>query len=341
MAPTGVNRQWIYKQRPQDAVGVEHFEMREVALPTAGAGQLLVRVLVASVSPGQRAWMMTDTYRPRLQPGEVMASYGLAEVVESRSEGFTPGDIVDGDFGWQDYAVVAPGAVRRRQAGIPLEWLVGVLNLTGFAAHVGLFEVARPWPGETVVVSGAGGATGCVAVQLVKLAGCRVVAIAGGAAKGQWLVEELGADAAVDYKSGDLDGQLQAACPEGIDVYFDNTGGEILAAVLARMNAHGRVACCGSVSQYNQDDWGEGPRGVPGVLVAKRIRMQGFVVFDHLHRRPNVESGFLELLRSGKLKAPVQTVDRLENAPQALIDLLEGRNRGKMMVSVASPRQPR
>lgn len=336
MTLSRVNRQWIYKQRPQDSVGLEHFEMRESAVPKAGDGQLLVRLLVASVSPGQRAWMMMDTYRPRLQPGEVMASYGLAEVLESHSDDFAPGDIVDGDFGWQDYAVVDAGAARRRQSGIPLEWLVGVLNLTGFAAHVGLFEVARPRPGDTVVVSGAGGATGCVAVQLARLAGCRVVAIAGGAAKCRWLVEELGADVAVDYKSGDLVGQLQAACPAGIDAYFDNTGGEILAAVLSRMNVHGRVACCGAVSQYNQDGWGEGPHGVPGVLVAKRIRMQGFVVFDHLHRRPNVESALLELLRSGKLKAPVQVVEGLEHAPQALIDLLEGRNRGKMMVSVNS-----
>ena len=331
----GVNRQWIFAKRPSDGVALEHFQFRESEMPTPIRGQVLVRLLVVSVSPGQRAWMMTDTYRPQLQVGEVMASYGLAEVIESQSSSLSPGDIVDGDFGWQDFAVVDASAIRRRQSGVPMEWLVGALNLTGFAAYVGMFEVLRVQPGATVVVSGAAGATGCIAMQLARLVGCRVVTIAGGPDKCKWLALELGASATVDYKAGDMAGQLRVACPNGIDAYFDNTGGEILAEVLRQMNTHGRVACCGAVSQYNQGAWGEGPVGVPGILVAKRIRMQGFVVFDYNHLRPAAELALLELLRAGKLQAPVQVQEGLENAPQSLVDLLEGRNRGKMMVRVS------
>jgi len=330
-----MNRQWIYSKRPEGAVGHEHFELRRSEIPKPGPGQILARMRAVSVDPAQRAWMMTRTYRPMLKPGEIMPAFALAEVVESNAPGFAPGDIVDGDLGWQDYVLVSPKDVRHRDPGHPLEHLIGVLNITGLTAYFGLLEVGRPRPGETVVVSGAAGAVGCIAVQIARLAGCRVVGVAGGADKCRWLTDELGVDAAVDYKAGGLRDALKAACPLGIDVYFDNTGGEILEAVLSLMNQGGRVACCGAVSQYDAAEWGAGPRGVPGLLVARRIRMEGFIVMDYYNRRRAAEASLSDWLKSGALKAPVDVVEGLEHAPQALVDLLGGRNRGKMMVRVS------
>jgi len=338
MPATDVNRQWIYAQRPTGAVGLEHFRLQETSIPVPGPGQALVRLRVLSVDPAQRAWMMTRTYRPQLQPGEVMAAFGIGEVMESNVPDLAPGDLVDGDLGWQDFALVTPESVRVRNKNESLEHLIGVLGITGLTAYFGLLEVGRPRPGETVVVSGAAGAVGCIAVQIARIAGCRVVAVAGGAEKCRWLTEELGVDAAVDYKAGNLREALKAACPDGIDVYFDNTGGEILEVSLSLMNAHGRVACCGAVSQYNQADWGGGPSGVPGVLVAKRIRMEGFLVMDFYKQRKAAERTLSNWIRHGQLNPCMDIVEGLENAPKALIDLLHGTNRGKMMVRIGATR---
>jgi len=335
MSATTRNRQWIYVSRPEAALGAEHFELRGGGLPAPEAGQALVRVRAISVDPAQRAWMKAATYRPQLQPGEVMAAYGLAEVVDSRTPELQSGDIVEGDFGWQDYAVIAPGAVVKRDKAQSLEHLIGVLNITGLTAYFGLLDIGRPRPGETVVVSAAAGAVGCIAVQLARLAGCRVVGIAGGPKKCRWLVDELGVDAAVDYKAGHLAADLAAACPRGVDVYFDNTGGDILEQALLLMNLQGRVVCCGAVSQY---DAGGAPRGVgagmPGVLVRKRVRMQGFIVFDYYGQRASAEAELVNLIKAGSLKTPVEIVDGLERAPQALIDLLKGLHQGKKMIRV-------
>ncbi|WP_150305204.1 NADP-dependent oxidoreductase [Pseudomonas saliphila] len=338
MPATDVNRQWIYAQRPTGAVGLEHFRLQETSIPVPGPGQALVRLRGLSVDPAQRAWMMTRTYRPQLQPGEVMAAFGIGEVMESNVPDLAPGDLVDGDLGWQDFALVTPESVRVRNKNESLEHLIGVLGITGLTAYFGLLEVGRPRPGETVVVSGAAGAVGCIAVQIARIAGCRVVAVAGGAEKCRWLTEELGVDAAVDYKAGNLREALKAACPDGIDVYFDNTGGEILEVSLSLMNAHGRVACCGAVSQYNQADWGGGPSGVPGVLVAKRIRMEGFLVMDFYKQRKAAERTLSNWIRHGQLNPSMDIVEGLENAPKALIDLLHGTNRGKMMVRIGATR---
>lgn len=337
MPTADLNRQWIYAQRPSGAVGLEHFRLQETPVPVPGPGQALVRLRGLSVDPAQRAWMMTRTYRPQLQPGEVMAAFGIGEVMESNVPGLVPGDLVDGDLGWQDFALVTPESVRVRNRNESLEHLIGVLGITGLTAYFGLLDVGRPRSGETVLVSGAAGAVGCIAVQIARIAGCRVVAVAGGAEKCRWLVEELGVDAAVDYKAGNLREALKAACPRGVDVYFDNTGGEILEITLSLMNAHGRVACCGAVSQYNQADWGGGPSGVPGVLVAKRIRMEGFLVMDFYKQRKAAERTLSDWIRQGQLKPCMDIVEGLENAPQALIDLLRGANRGKMMVRIGTP----
>jgi NADPH-dependent curcumin reductase CurA len=335
MPTPAANRQWIYAKRPEGELRAECFELRNGASPAARPGEALVRVRAISVDPAQRAWMRAATYRPRLEPGEVMAAYGVAEVIESMTADLQPGDMVEGDFGWQDYATVSSGQVTRRDKAQALTHLIGVLNITGLTAYFGLLDIGRPRPGETVVVSAAAGAVGCIAVQLARLAGCHVVGVAGGADKCRWLSEELGVHAVVDYKAPGLREALAAACPRGVDVYFDNTAGDILEAALDLMNQKGRVVCCGAVSQYNQTGSVRGlGAGMPGVLIRKRIRMEGFIVFDHYAQRNSAEAALMELIRSGALKAPVEIVRGLEQAPQALINLLQGRHRGKMMIQL-------
>ena len=211
---------------------------------------------------------------------------------------------------------------------------MGVLGITGLTAYFGLLDVGRPRAGETVLVSGAAGAVGAVAGQLAKIAGCRVVGTTGGPEKCEWLTRELGFDAAVDYKAGGLHHQLKAACPSGIDVYFDNTGGEMLTAAIARMNLWGRVVCCGNISQYDTATPAGGPANVPGLLVTKRIRMEGFVVMDFYQRRAQAEAALADLLAQGKLKAPVDVVEGFDKMPAALVGLFAGHNRGKLMVRV-------
>jgi NADPH-dependent curcumin reductase CurA len=214
------------------------------------------------------------------------------------------------------------------------EHILGVLGITGLTAYFGLLDVGRPRPGETVLVSGAAGAVGTIAGQIAKIAGCRVIGTAGGADKCAWVKNELGFDEVLDYKAGGIHKQLKAAAPEGIDVYFDNTGGDVLAAAIARMNMWGRVVCCGNVSQYDTATPEPGPMGVPGFLVTKRIRMEGFVVMDFYNRRKQGENALAAWLESGKLKAPVDIVEGFEKMPSALTGMFAGKNRGKLLVRV-------
>jgi NADPH-dependent curcumin reductase CurA len=329
-----MNRHWIYRERPTDHVAVTHFEWREGPQPVAGPGEVLVRVQMLSVDPSQRIWMAGPSYRPMLVPGTVMASYGVGEVVASQAPGFAPGDRVEGDLGWQDYVALPAQALRQRDPSRSIEQLVGALGITGTTAYIGLFEVGRPSPGETVLVSGAAGAVGSIALQAAVLAGCRVVGVAGGQAKCDRLLA-LGAHAAVDYKAGALRVDLKRACPDGIDVFFDNTAGDVLEAALPSMNVGGRIVCCGAVSVYDQARAPVGPRGVPALLIARRLRMEGFVVLDHAHRLPAAEAALARWLDEGRIVAPTHVVRGLAHAPQALVDLLAGANVGKMMVQVA------
>jgi NADPH-dependent curcumin reductase CurA len=330
-----MNRQWLYRRRPEGLLDASAFEWRtDTAVPGPAPGEVLVRVQMLSVDPSQRTWMAGPSYRPMLQPGSVMASYGVGEVIASQAPGFAPGDRVEGDLGWQDYAALPAAALRRRDAARPIEQIVGVLGITGVTACIGLLDIGHPRPGDTVLVSGAAGAVGTVALQVARLAGCRVVGVAGGAPKCAQLLA-LGADAAVDYKAGALRADLKQACPNGIDVFFDNTAGAVLEAALPSMNVGGRIVCCGAISAYDQLGAPPGPSGVPALLIARRLRMEGFVVLDHAHRRDNAEAALARWLDAGTLRAPVQVVPGLEQAPQALIDLLAGRNLGKLMLRVA------
>jgi len=331
---SGINRQWIYARKPEAAVGPEHFELREAALPDAGAGEVLVRATLLSLDPASRAWMQAVTYRSMLAPGDVMAGWGVGEVVESNAEGFARGDLVSGEFGWQEFAVLPASQLAKHDKSQRPEHILGVLGVTGLTAYFGMLDVGRPRPGETVLVSGAAGAVGSIAGQIARIAGCRVIGTTRGAEKCAWLTNELGFDAAIDYRTSDFYRRLKAAVPKGIDVYFDNTGGEVLAAALGRMNLFGRVVCCGNVSQYEAAAPASGPAGVPGFLVTKRIRMEGFIVMDFYGRRAHAEAALAAWIVEGKLKAPVDVIAGFDQLPAALAGMFAGRNRGKLLVRV-------
>lgn len=330
-----INRQWIFKQRPTGAVGPEHFEMKESPVPSPREGEVLVKNRLLSIDPANRAWMNGATYRGQLEGGQVMDGFAIGEVVESTVPHLKSGDIVEGSLGWQDYAVKPARELAKRSGEYPLEMLLGVLGITGLTAYYGILDVARIRAGETVLVSGAAGAVGSIAGQIARIAGCRVIGTAGGQEKCDWLVSELGFDGAVDYKAGNVRRSLKPLCPEGIDAYFDNTGGEVLEAALALMNLHGRIACCGNVSQYNTGAAPAGTASVPGFLVTKRIKMEGFIVMDFMATRAKAEAALHGWMQSGKLKAPTDILEGLEQAPAGLAGMFEGRNKGKMAVRVS------
>jgi NADPH-dependent curcumin reductase CurA len=304
-------------------------------MPAPAAGEVLIRNRLLSIDPANRAWMNGATYRAQLTGGSVMDGFALGEVVESRDERHQPGDIVEGSLGWQDFAVKPGSELVQRDKGLALETQIGLLGITGLTAYHGMLDVARIRAGETVLVSSAAGAVGSVAGQIARLSGCRVIGIAGGHEKCDWLVEELGFDGAIDYKQGNVRRALKALCPEGIDAYFDNTGGEALDAALSLMNTFGRVACCGNVSQYNVARTGSGPPGVPGFLVTKRIRMEGFLFGDFKASREKAESMLRRWAAANELKGVVDIEEGLENAPAALIRMFDGRSRGKLCVRIS------
>ncbi len=318
----------------QCKIAPDTFQWTEGPIPVPGEGEALVRTRMLSLDPANRAWMMGKTYRDALEPGQVMSGFAIGEVVDSKSSGLKAGDIVEGDWGWQDYAALPARRLTKRTTKAPFELLVGPLSITGLTAYFGLLHIGQPKPGDTVLVSAAAGAVGTMAGQIAKLAGCRVVGTAGGQDKCDWLMRDLGFDAAVDYKAGGVFRALKAVCPSGIDVYFDNTGGPVLDAALSLMNLRGRIVCCGNVSQYDVEKPAPGPMAVPGLVVTKRLRLEGFVVMDFFDQRAEAEARLARWVEEGKIKAIVDIVDGLDQAPRALIGLFEGRNKGKMAVRV-------
>jgi NADPH-dependent curcumin reductase CurA len=328
----GINRQILLVEKPSGKLGPEHFRLTEAAIPVPKDGEVLLRVHYISLDAANRAWMHGATYRSAVEANAVMAGGGIAEVIASNAPGFAAGDIVFGDTGWQDYAVVGARHLTRMPRIEPLTYLLSVYGIAGLTAYFGLLQVGRPKPGDTVVVSAAAGSVGSIVGQIARIKGCTVVGIAGGADKCHWLTSELGFDAAVDYKSGPVFKQLKAAAPKGIDVYFDNVGGDILEACIAQMNLFGRIACCGAISQYDGAPSPHGPRGVPGTIVVKRLTMQGFIVMDFDDQRAQALDDLQAWVASGQLKVHEDVIGGLENTPQALIGLLAGDNRGKRMV---------
>jgi NADPH-dependent curcumin reductase CurA len=329
------NRQIVLDRLPQgDKLGPEHFRLVDGVRPTPGEGEVLLRTRYISLDAANRAWMQGATYRSALESGQVMAGGALAEVVESNAGHLAPGDMVFADTGWQNYAVLPGKRLAKLPTLEPVTHLMSVYGIAGLTAYFGLLECGKPKAGETVVVSAAAGSVGSIVGQIAKLKGCKVVGVAGGAEKGRWLVDELGFDAALDYKAGSLRQQMKEAVPEGIDVYFDNTGGEIFETCLFAMKNFGRIACCGAVSQYDGAAPPHGPRGIPGLIVTKRLTLRGFVVMDFDDQR---EAALKELhgwVASGQLKVQEDIIEGLENTPAALIGLLNGENRGKRMIKI-------
>ena len=329
-----INRQVLLVEKPAGKLGPEHFKMSEAAIPEPKDGEALLRVRYISLDAANRAWMHGATYRAAVEANTVMAGGGIGEVVSSKAPEVKPGDIVFGDTGWQTYAAVPAKHLTKMPKIEPMTHLLSVYGIAGLTAYFGLLEIGKPKTGETVVVSAAAGSVGSIVGQIAKIKGCRVVGIAGGSDKCNWLTSELGFDAAVDYKDGAVFKALRAAAPKGIDVYFDNVGGDILEACLAQMNNRGRIACCGAISQYDGVPSAHGPRGVPGLIVVKRLIMQGFIVMDFMDRSDQALKELQTWVASGKLKVQEDVIEGLENTPKALIGLLAGENRGKRMIKV-------
>lgn len=329
------NRQILLDRLPGgERLAPEHFALNNGERPIPGAGEVLLKTRYISLDAANRAWMQGATYRSALQGGQVMAGGGISEVVQSNVDHLKPGDLVFADAGWQEYAVLPGKSLRKAPDLKPETHLLSVYGIAGLTAYFGLLDCGQPKAGETVVVSAAAGSVGTIVGQIAKLKGCRVVGIAGGEEKGRWLTEELGFDAVVDYKNPEFKRQLRAAVPEGIDVYFDNVGGDIFEACLFAMKNHGRIACCGALSQYDGAPPPHGPRGVPGLIVTKRLTLRGFVLFDFDDRRDEALADLSAWVAEGKIKAPEDVIDGLENLPSALVGLLAGENRGKRMVRV-------
>jgi NADPH-dependent curcumin reductase CurA len=336
---SAVNRQYRLRRRPEGRIRPSDFELVEAPAPSPGPGQAVARVLYLSLDPTNRIWMAdVEQYMPPVQIGEVMRGIGLAQVIESNAARYAAGDLVTGLTGWQDYVLIDSNAaaIRPVPRGLPVPpaVLLGVLGGTGLTAYFGLLDIGRPQAGETVVVSAAAGATGSVAGQIAKLKGCRVVGIAGGPDKCRWLTDELGFDAAVDYKVSGWAERLRAACPRGVDVNFENVGGEIMDAVMSLMNLNGRVVLCGLISGYNT---GEPMRGRYDLILMKRLRVQGFIVIDFASRFGEAVQQLAQWVADGKLKQRETIVDGLERAPTAINLLFDGGNTGKLLVKVADP----
>lgn len=336
-APAKTHRVIRMAAHPTGALEDNDFEMIDVPVPEPADGEALVRTLYLSLDPAIRVWMNgVDTYVPGIQIGDAMRAGGLGEVVQSRSSNYREGDLVFGMMQWSDYFVARAGpdgmmTVPRQD---PITAYLSVLGVTGLTAYFGLLDVGRPKEGETVVVSGAAGAVGSVAGQIAKIIGCRVVGIAGGPEKCAWLTEELGFDAWIDYKSEDVGARLRETCPDGIDVFFDNVGGEILDAVLAQINLHARMVLCGAISQYDTAELAPGPRNILN-LIPQRGRMEGFILLDY---RDRFLDGIVQLgqwVQEGRIKYAEDVVDGLENAPAAFRKLFSGQNTGKLIVRVA------
>ncbi len=328
------NRQIIVRELPSAELSTDHFELRTADRPVPGEGQVAGRTILMSIDAANRAWMAGTTYRDAVQVGDVMPTFAVLEVVESRDSSLKPGDLVAAESVWADYATVPAQRALRVSGTRPLTHELSVCGIAGKTAWHGLVGVGRPQAGETVVVSAAAGSVGMYVGQIARALGCRAVGIAGGPEKCDWVRNELRFDACVDYRDEAWARNLADACPDGIDIYFDNVGGSILETVLFQMNLRGRVVCCGAISQYNTDS-PAGPRNVPGLIVVKRLRMEGFIVMDFRHDDRKAVEQLSEWVQNGTVRVFDDVVDGLENAPQALVGLLAGDNRGKRLVRVA------
>ncbi len=326
------NRQWQLTTRPQGLPKRSDFTFATLPIPEPAEGEVLVRTHYISLDPAMRGWMNdVRSYIPPVKLGEVMRAGAVGEVTASKHPGFKPGEHVAGTFGLQDYAVAKGEALQKVDASAaPLPLDLSALGMPRVTPYSGLLDVGAPQAGQTVVVSAASGAVGALVGQIARVKGCRVVGLAGGAEKCAYVKDELGFDACTDYKNEDVGRALGAHCPKGIDVYFDNVGGDILDAVLVRLARHARVVICGAISQYNTTEVA-GPKNYMMLLV-QHARMEGFVVFDYAKRYGEGMSAMAGWLKDGSLKSKEDIVDGLETFPETLLKLFNGENFGKLAI---------
>ncbi len=333
---TTTNAQWRLAARPVGLPKPSDWEYVEEPAPEPADGQLLVELEYLSLDPAMRGWMNdVRSYVPPVGIGEVMRAGGIGRVVESHNSDYDVGDLVFGQFGIQRYAVSDGRGVHLVDTALaPAPVHLGALGMTGLTAYFGLLDIGRPEPGQTVVVSGAAGAVGSVVGQIARIKGCRVVGIAGGPEKCEWLTDELGFDAAIDYKRDDLRAQLREETPDGVDVYFDNVGGETLDEVLRRLARGARVVICGAISQYNAEQPPEGPANYMQLLVM-RASMAGFLVFDFAERYPEAVAQLAEWLNAGRLQSREDIVRAgIEQFPEVFLMLFRGENTGKLILQL-------
>ena len=332
-----LNRQVRLKTRPSGIPQAEHFEIVEEPVPELVDGEVLVRNLFLSVEPAMRGWVsLVANYADPVAIGAVMRSLAAGRVVASRDAGFQVGDLVTGWLGWQDYACVKPQAIQGKlvKSDLPISTSLGVLGLNGLTAYFGLLDIGRPMPGQTVVVSTAAGSVGSCVGQIAKIKGCRAVGIAGGSTKTALCRDAFGFDAAIDYKADDLDQALAAACPNGVDVYFDNTAGSISDTVLKHLAVGARVIICGTASIASWEPAPHGPR-VERHLLVKRASMQGLLVMDHKARYPSALEALTGWVREGRIRYRDDILDGIEQAPGAIAGLYRGENLGKRLIRLA------
>ena len=335
-----INRQWVLDKRPDGMVGEHNFKWQEVDVSSPKKGEMLIRNLYLSFDPAQRGWMEDrKSYVPPVQIGEVMRAGSIAQVIESNHPDFNEGDVVQGTFGWQDYAVTDGSGMMSASKipeGVPITTPLSVFGTTGLTAYFGLLDIGNPKEGETVVVSGAAGATGSIAGQIAKIKGCRVIGTAGGSEKCRWLTEKANFDAAIDYKSANLSRSLKELCPEGINVVFDNVGGEFLDTSLARIALNGRIVVCGAISRYNEKVLPPGPSNYMA-LIFMRAKMEGFIVLDYASKFSEAVNDLIAWVNEGKIIYEEDIQEGLENAPATLLRLYTGKNIGKQLLRISDP----
>lgn len=340
------NGQWRLKARPVGMVKTSDFEFVEQPVAELGEQEFLVRNLYFAFEPAMRGWLNdVKSYVPPVQLGEVMRASAVGQVVESNNADYAVGDYVSGMLGWQEYAVSngEPGMMGRLSKvpdGIPPYLVLSALGGTGLTAYFGMLNVGQVKTGDVVVVSGAAGATGSVAGQIAKIRGAsKVVGIAGGNEKCRWLTQELGFDAAIDYKAEDVQARLKQECPAGVDLFFDNVGGDVLDATLLNMAQNGKIVLCGGISQYNEEALPPGPRNYMQ-LVIRRCSMEGFILIDYLDQAPQAIQALSSWIASGQLKHAEDIQEGLENTPQTFLRLFEGKNIGKQLLKIADAPLP-
>lgn len=339
---TDINQQWLLKTRPTGMVTPDNFERVESPLPAPDldAGQVLIKTLMLGFDPAMRGWMEDKrSYLPPVAIGEPMRASGVGQVIASENSDLPKGTLVQGLLDWQEYSIGDPaGAVPPRPLpeGTPPNMALSVFGSTSLTAYFGLLDVGEPKAGETVLVSGAAGATGSIVAQIAKLKGCRVIGIAGGEEKCQWLLNACGLDDVIDYKHENIDQRLAELCPDDVDVFFDNVGGDTLESAIEHMADFGRIVLCGAISQYNNDAPVPGPKNLM-ILVARRVRMQGFIVLDYLDRAGEAFEELVAWVMEGKIAWREDIQEGFEAIPATLERLFDGRNQGKQLLKLAEP----